>query len=842
VGLPIPVFDSVSKGRKPASRPGGKPKPKGTKKAPEGKVSRKARRRLRAIERAAGNRELGGVSAITPPAFAAAAADFPPLVSQAHPPVPSKPKGPRPASGTSPSFKKRVAGAARVPVGDEEGARTKVPLLGGLPGAPPKGDGWSGSSFLERVSLAAAAAAGIKKADASSLTMQGLAARGDAPAMKRQSANHRSKWILESGSRVDAQLSFVGRALPPAPREAVRAALSQHREDYTSSFEVPDDALTACRSFVRRWAKTHLVRSKGLIEAPSWPSGSSCLERTSKRGGCLSHVLSCAEKEEPPVRYLSDPVAVSVAQDISFLTPALRELAKGEVPLHRVTCLSERGLKTRVVTVGPAWCQVLGHSVRKRLLRGLRATKGAYQPLVGATDDEICSLFDGSIGETLVSTDLTRATDLIPLPLARAVVDGLADSGRLSALELDVLRALTGPQRLLYGSEVVTSSRGILMGLPTSWAVLSLIHLYWMDHAKHAALSSWRGGKTPRIRFSICGDDALLSTTRVGADSYKWIVGVCGGEPSKGKHFECESADGLRRAVFLEKLLEWERVGGVLVMGRRFPAIPVKGLTSRNLPRDFTEDRLVSCRSWGIRQVLSLDAIASQNECLLGPCKDYMMRRAPWLPAYATTVLGLIGGFPLAIGGFRFSPRPLDLSPAVEVRDSGRSFSLAIQRELDPSWRMAAMFSKEGRNLAIAEGELVDRPLARADALQDAPPAPYGWVVVSEEERLLRTVLPVYRQLVSFSSGPKRRTIHLRASDFVRVLTGLRAEGRSRPSGFPVDVPLAPAQIEWRLPNRETPERGLSWYDATEFNRSAYEAEVLQIVLENLGLASSYRA
>jgi len=64
-------------------------------------------------------------------------------------------------------------------------------------------------------------------------------------------------------------------------------------------------------------------------------------------------------------------------------------------------------------------------------------------------------LFLGGHAETLVSTDLTRATDLLPLDLVAAVVDGLEASGRMSELEVEILRALSGPQLLHYGSDVV---------------------------------------------------------------------------------------------------------------------------------------------------------------------------------------------------------------------------------------------------------------------------------------------------------------------------------------------------------------------------------------------------
>ncbi|UHM27598.1 MAG: RNA-dependent RNA polymerase [Sanya ochthera mantis narnavirus 2] len=694
---------------------------------------------------------------------------------------------------------------------------------------------------MEQVALAAGAAAGLNKAELLSSRMGHFALRGDAASMKKQAAFHREAWVTNLGSRVDAQMSFVGRALPRASREAVIKALQTHKADYSSAFETDAGVLRACTEFVSNWARTKLVRSKCELEAPCWPSGSSCIERSAKKGGCLAYLLEQAALQEPPTEYKMDAVDTEVAMDVSLQSHALKQLVEqGDRPVrHRVACITERGLKTRVVTVSPAWCQTLGHSVRKRLLRGLRATEGGVPSRNQLQDEALLKLLEGCTADTLVSTDLTRASDLLPLDLVRAVVDGLERSGRLTTTEIRVLRLLTGPQILDYdvvGGQI-TSSRGILMGLPTTWVLLSLIHLFWMDTAKGAALLSFPGKRSVRIRGAICGDDAILATTAAGAVAYRKIVAMCGGSASQGKHFEC-SQGPLRRAVFLERLYQWEVVDGKLRNGIRFAAIPVKGLTSSTLPRDFLEGRLVSCRSFGIRQILVLDALCAQNPILTGPCRDYMHRRAPWLPRYAREILGLTGGFPLSVGGFILAPRPSDVTSVVEVRDSGRSYSVAVQRELDPAWRMAVSFSEGGRELAVAEGELQDLPLRSVDS--EAPEPPAGWVRVTEDQRYMRTVVPMYRQVLSFSGGTSRRTLHLRAADFVRTLKKLRAEGRASPTGLPADVRLLEREILWRLPNGETPERGTSWYDATEQNRSARSAEVLEHVFESLGLPHSY--
>lgn len=668
--------------------------------------------------------------------------------------------------------------------------------------------------FLEEVTLAAFAAAGLPRARAEEHPIWADAQRGDAQAMKKRSGAHRAAWILGSGSRLDAQLSFIGRALPPAPRESVQAALAQHKEDLSSSFSTNHEVLSGCRDFVRKWAKQMVIKPHAPLGEPAWPSTSSCRERSAGKGGALRHLLLNHAYDDLPDSVPTDQMGAVAALELRFVLSSLGEMEANPIPSHRVTCLSERGLKTRVVTVGPAWCQVLGHAVRKRLLKGLRVTPGTHQPLVGAKDEEMFGRFLGGFSETLVSTDLTRATDLLPLDLVSSVVDGLELSGKFTPLELRVLRTLTGPQSLDYEDETILSSRGVLMGLPTSWCILSLIHLYWLDEVKNTSKRRDR----PHHKSSICGDDALLATTSLGARTYRNIVAACGGAPSVGKHYEC-SAGYTRRGVFLEKLLEFSVVGKYLGGGMRFPAIPVKGLTSRNLPRNFTEGDLVSCRSFGIRQVLVIDALASDSAALHVPLRDYISIRVSWLARYSTAVLGLSTGHPLRLGGFLFAKRTLmGDAQARLVRDSGRSFSMEVRRELDPNWRMASQFSMEGRNLAKEEGELVDLPAYALGARPPEPPDPEGWRVCSEEERVMATTVGMFAQISAFSER-KNEVFALRASDFVKRLAKLRLLGSTQPSGFDLSVTLGPSLIAWRLPHVGDVERGTSWLADLDNNR-----------------------
>lgn len=122
------------------------------------------------------------------------------------------------------------------------------------------------------------------------------------------------------------------------------------------------------------------------------------------------------------------------------------------------------------------------------------------------------------------------------------------------------------------------------MGLPTSWVILSLVHLWWMDRVSRRA--SRRVEARRCHKFHICGDDALLATTQSGAQHYKSLVQQCGGSASAGKHFESTPKLGILRGVFLERLFEFRVHDGRIESGLSFGALPVRSLVMRGLPRE----------------------------------------------------------------------------------------------------------------------------------------------------------------------------------------------------------------------------------------------------------------
>lgn len=111
------------------------------------------------------------------------------------------------------------------------------------------------------------------------------------------------------------------------------------------------------------------------------------------------------------------------------------------------------------------------------------------------------------------------------------------------------------------------------MGLPTTWILLSIFHLYWWRSARSEVLPF-----RSRLRNAavICGDDLFAIAPPAVLDEYERRVALTGGELSEGKHMRTKS-----RAVYLEMLMEmdapsklpmttskpiWKEVGGKKVL------------------------------------------------------------------------------------------------------------------------------------------------------------------------------------------------------------------------------------------------------------------------------------
>jgi len=133
------------------------------------------------------------------------------------------------------------------------------------------------------------------------------------PLLKGLSGEHRARWILDDGDLLSGQLSYIGRALPEAAKAKTFDALRQHKLDYSGSHVTPTSLLTAAENFSCQWAKKYLRKLKKDVKpTTAWPTLSSCYERTSSKGGLLSHLIGRHGHPQVPLLERPDRFAKDV--------------------------------------------------------------------------------------------------------------------------------------------------------------------------------------------------------------------------------------------------------------------------------------------------------------------------------------------------------------------------------------------------------------------------------------------------------------------------------------------------------------------------------------------------
>jgi hypothetical protein len=271
------------------------------------------------------------------------------------------------------------------------------------------------------------------------------------------------------------------------------------------------------------------------------------------------------------------------------LFAASDHLNDGPLPRCAAVAVPERGLKTRVVTKSPWSLVTLGDQLRKTLFCALRREPVIQDTLEGRHKDQVSKAFDaakrvqlqewlpdnnnkllsaetrkqpcGSIpieGLVTLSSDLTAASDLLPLDLVEKLVEGfIAGSNWATTSEgkafAKIFRVLTGQQSCRWNKDVNsdhrTTQRGILMGLPTTWFILNLVHLFWIDE-------SVKRSKCRQSEYllsqsaAICGDDLVAFWPRPVVDRYHELLSACQAKISSGKHY----VSNVGRGIFTEEV------------------------------------------------------------------------------------------------------------------------------------------------------------------------------------------------------------------------------------------------------------------------------------------------
>lgn len=186
-----------------------------------------------------------------------------------------------------------------------------------------------------------------------------------------------------------------------------------------------------------------------------------------------------------------------VQREILFAALACREqIDFRELPKCRQVAVVERGFKCRVATPLEAPFRYLLGVINSGLLQSLERMPQVVSALHGRPAEKL----DWTMGRRrnlVFSADLKSATDYFPQDLMESGVLGLTESWPPFWRRM-FLRAV-GPHELTShcGSQVQVTRRGILMGSPVSWPLLSM-YSAWLHHRSRS--DGW---------FAVCGDDYL---------------------------------------------------------------------------------------------------------------------------------------------------------------------------------------------------------------------------------------------------------------------------------------------------------------------------------------------
>jgi len=231
-----------------------------------------------------------------------------------------------------------------------------------------------------------------------------------------------------------------------------------------------------------------------------------------------------------------------------------------QLPRCRQVPVEERGFKTRVATPLEAPFRYLLGVVNNGLLSVLECMPEVTSALKGRPAEKL----DWSRGKRrncVLSADLKSATDHFPQDLMLDAIDELTKCwpGEIRAL---ALRAV-GPHTITHhdGKRVTTTCRGILMGSPVSWPLLS-IYSAWLHF--ESGSDGW---------FGVCGDDYIGCHTRETLRKYNSVRSLTGAVPSPGKDLVSFQSVG----DFAEALVTVAR-------GRVHPTLSVRAVLADSKP------------------------------------------------------------------------------------------------------------------------------------------------------------------------------------------------------------------------------------------------------------------
>ncbi|UHR49899.1 MAG: RNA-dependent RNA polymerase [Sanya narnavirus 1] len=276
--------------------------------------------------------------------------------------------------------------------------------------------------------------------------------------------------------------------LPVGDAVAMRKALKGHRAVVTRPPPTPSEQVA---DEIYAFAKEYMMnREEHLKEKVSFhpTEGTASRDYTIERGGRVQELLDNAWAMMRRPGYIDYQKYPDKSHVDEFIVEAAIDADK-EMPFYRVSVLAvaEPGNKARVLCKFPAVSLVPGDIIRRQLWPIV-----ASDPDLDFDQDPRSEKFLAMIRRTLdregtiVSSDLSNATDYIPHMYAQALWAGLLESFEAPRWVRDHIIKMFSPMEMTYpDGKVVWSKRGIQMGTPLSFMTLSLLHKFAVRASGH---------------------------------------------------------------------------------------------------------------------------------------------------------------------------------------------------------------------------------------------------------------------------------------------------------------------------------------------------------------------
>jgi hypothetical protein len=262
------------------------------------------------------------------------------------------------------------------------------------------------------------------------------------------------------------------------------------------------------------------------VKLSGYLSNAACYERSRAKGGAYRELK---EELDTRLKALAHERGTTVPRLLSDYHP-FKTMTQDQVwekvieskllvePKSRICIIPEKGGKYRVANVADvgtvANAQPLGDQVIS-ILKRHPALKGEYDADPQYIASRLYERRGRNVKRTFYSTDMNQSTDTLRKDVIYACINGLASALKWTSEQRSVAMRTVMPMKLYKDKKLLGQNlTGTLLGLPLSFAVLCLCHLYCVN----------RMSPTGARRTVVYGDDMATYCTE---DDWNKYVTTC---------------------------------------------------------------------------------------------------------------------------------------------------------------------------------------------------------------------------------------------------------------------------------------------------------------------------